>query len=179
MGNHINIYIFMKIKNGLVKCILLFVVFAFNSCDVKEQLSFLNDSVIIEENKSVEQMRGSTDIPFSSACHSIFYYMRAGGMQDLSMAVKFSCNKDKVNEVLADIIKWDDRVSGRINKRAEHVAAPFPMSFPTDELSKFKWWDVRNVNIKHAVIANDGYACNFWITQEQGNDVIVYIFMND
>lgn len=139
--------------------------------------SLMKDVFIIEENQSAEHMRQSSGIPFSSACHSIFYYLRAAGLQDLSVAVKFSCNKDKVNEVLAELNKLNDEQSGEKTQCKVSAPGPFQLDIiPTEELAKLKWWDIQSAKIEHAVITKGGYAYSFWVTQAQGNDVTVYLF---
>lgn len=135
------------------------------------------EGVIMYENKSAKFIREYTRMPIGDDCKIVNYYMRGGGLQDLTMVSKFSCPKEKADSIVKSLIEWNDRQIGSVGDRFTLMAAPYNLDIlPQGELAKIIWWDLRTAKVSKASISKEGFGCSFWITEPVEDQVTIYIY---
>lgn len=151
------------------------------SCERKSDSdSWLHsDSFISHEDKDAKFIRDNTGMPVNDNCHSVYYYMRGGGLQDLTMVAKITCDKDIAPEVVEKLVKWNDSQLNKSGIRASLNRSPFNFEIlPNKELSKIKWWDLSVAKISHASISKERFGCSFWIALPDEKDVTIYVYQS-
>ena len=140
---------------------------------------FDSDIIDIFENKTAKFIRDGNCLPLSDECSSINYYIRAGGLQDLTMVSKFLCNKAKADEELQKLIAWNDGVVGKKGDRYDLTSPPFEFDkAPKKEMSKIQWWDIKSAKIVKASISNEGFGLSYWISEPINDTVTVYLYQS-
>lgn len=148
------------------------------SCKGESDLD--SETFLTYENKSAAFIRENARVPLGDDCKSVYYYFRSGGLQDLTMLSKFSCDKNKVEDVIAILTKWNDEQIGKRGNRQISLIAPYDLNIlPSAEIKKLSWWDLKKQKIERAIICKEGFGCNFWITESKKDSrVIVYMYQS-
>jgi hypothetical protein len=133
----------------------------------------------MDENVSAKFMRENGGLPLGDDCEGIYFYTRAGGLQDLTMLAKFVCPEKEYQLIVKSLIDWNDRQLHKIGDRITLNAAPYDFGIlPSNEISKIHWWDLKSVKIASASISKELSGCSFWISEPTEHRVTIYVYQN-
>jgi hypothetical protein len=167
-------------NSNIIFYLAYFIVFSVSCEDELRTDNHDNDQIVTYVNESAFKMKAITGLPLESDCFSIDYYIRSGGMQDITMLARFQCNLSDVEKIITRIENWNDKQIGRKCVREIRHTTPFGMELiPKDEALKITWWKLREENVVKSILCKEGFGCSIWIERvDASNSVFVNLYQS-
>ncbi len=154
---------------GVILCAIIVWKFTLGSEDFQRADTPLSREEAV--NNNVEMM-----LPLPKSAHNVYYFVYAGGLQDLEQYIRFDVEKTEIESCVEAIIRENNAEMKRQLTYEVIEINKVPHIVPRKEFLPVKWWNTQEIKNGYYRGEQEAYAVRVWVDKENN---LIYVYQND